>query len=285
MKKYITEFTAYLKLEKGLADNTIENYTRDVIEYFKHLDKEPLKATIHDIRGYLARQSDAGKARASISRYIYSIREFYSFAETYYGIENPAKGISAYRRGSNTLPKNLSLTDMGKLIKAAGQSTKKTKLIVEMLYGTGCRVSELVSIKLSDISFEEGFVTILGKGSKERLVPIPESTILLIKDYLKTRSEDSQYLFPKRGETDEHMSRISVTNLMKDVAKRAGVTSNVSAHTMRHSYATHMLENGCDMATMQELLGHSDIATTKIYAKVTKDVRKKALTNFHPLSQ
>ena len=285
MTKLIKEFQSYLTVEKGLSANTIENYVKDVTSFTDFIEVDVLEVTIHDIREYLADQQSKGKARSSISRYICSIKEFYRFIETYYKVPNPAKDISSHNRQVDSLPKNLSLTEMAKFMAVVGESRIKTKTIVELLYGTGCRVSELINLKVEDFDFEEGFINILGKGNKERIVPIAPRTIQLVQDYLEHFEIESGLLFPKRGNDSEPMSRISVTNLTKDIARRAGISSNVSAHVMRHSYATHMLENGCDMATMQELLGHSDMKTTKIYARVTKDLRKKALANFHPLSQ
>lgn len=282
--KYLQEFKTYLKVEKGLSDNTIQNYERDLLLFIPSLDKDVEEVSIHDIRQFLATQSDLGKARSSISRYICSIKEYYKFIEMYYNVPSPAKELKSYQR-NESLPKNLSLSDMGKILAVTNKSSIKTRLIVELLYGTGCRVSELVNIKVEDIDFEEGFINILGKGSKERLAPLHDNVAKTLREYMNKYSITQGYIFLKRGSATEPMSRISVTNLMKDIGKRAEVTSNVSAHVMRHSFATHMIENGCDMSTMQELLGHSDIKTTKIYARVTKDVRKKALANFHPLSQ
>lgn len=285
MAKLIQEFQSYLTVEKGLSANTIENYVKDVSAFVDFIEVDVLDVTIHDIRTYLADQQGQGKARSSVSRYICSIKEFYRFIETYYNVPSPAKDITSYNRQVDSLPKNLSLTEMGKFMAVVGESRIKTQTIVELLYGTGCRVSELINLKVEDFDFEEGFITILGKGNKERIVPIAPRTTSLVKHYLRHFDIESGLLFTKRGNDSEPMSRISVTNLTKDIARRAGISSTVSAHVMRHSYATHMLENGCDMATMQELLGHSDMKTTKIYARVTKDLRKKALANFHPLSQ
>lgn len=285
MTKIIKEFKAYLQVEKGLSSNTIQSYIRDTMLFVRGIDVDVLDADIHVIREYLAKQQEANKAKSTISRYICSIKEFYRFAEVYHGIVSPAKGITSYNRSSGTLPKNLSMSEMSKFLEVVATSRIKTRTIIELLYGTGCRVSELINLKVEDFDFQEGLINILGKGDKERIVPMTPSTSELVSKYLSHFKVKTGLLFTMRGNPSEPMSRISVTNLTKDIAKRAGISSTVSAHVMRHSYATHMLENGCDMATMQELLGHSDMKTTKIYARVTTDLRRKAVANFHPLSQ
>lgn len=284
MNTYLTSFELYLGVEKNSSANTVEAYLTDLKQFAGYVNMDLTKVTINHIRSYMKHLTDLGRARTTITRAVSSIKEFYRYMESEFGIVSPAATLKSYVR-TEKLPKYLSLKDIQSILTTAAESRLKTKIICQLLYGTGIRVSELTNLKVEDIDLEEGFLNILGKGSKERLVPVLPGVLEDLEQYLVKNDITSGYVFLKRGSKTEPMSRISVANLVTDVARRAGVDAQVSPHTMRHSYATHLVENGCDMATVQELLGHADIATTKIYAKVTKDAKKKALASFHPLSQ
>lgn len=284
MNNLISEFSVFLSVEKGLSENTISSYSSDIIKFDTFLDIDLKDVTLPVIRKYIAHLTDLGRKRTTVTRAMASIKEFYKYLESEYNIESPAATLKSYVV-SESLPKYLSTTDMDRILEVARTSNVKTRLIVELLYGTGCRVSELANLQVSDIDLEEGFLNILGKGNKERWVPVPAPTLVILVGYLTKNGISKGWVFPKSTDPSQPTSRNAVANLIKDVSRRAEVNSNVSPHTMRHTYATHLLENGCDMGTLQELLGHSDIATTKIYAKVTKDAKKKALSSFHPLSQ
>ncbi len=293
MNQYLDLFLNYLLVEKGLARNTLEAYSRDIGRYLNHLEKEghgdfsrvgPL-----DIAGFIARLKEAGLSPRSRARVLSAIRMLHRFLVIEnYCETNPAAIIEAPKT-SGKLPMFLSSREVEKLLAAAsGEGTieVRDRAMLELLYATGLRVSELVDLRLRDINMDAGFLMALGKGSKERLVPMGEAARSALTDYCSTvrpfldRSGSSPHLFLSR--LGRKMTRQAFWNIIKKRSLEAGIAKNISPHTLRHSFATHLLENGADLRSVQIMLGHADLSTTQIYTHVTRERLKKLHQEIHP---
>jgi site-specific recombinase XerD len=285
---YVDNFKLYLKTDKNASVHTIENYERD-INGFLNYHKTPKDLTAikpAHIRSYVSYLDDLGRARRTINRMICALKTFFNYLVEVEELitKSPAASIKCGKI-EKSLPKAISQGEASSIISAA-ESRLKDQVIIELLYGLGGRVSEIVNIKVEDIDFDQEVIRIIGKGKKERRNPIHSGCLELIKLYMKKRKITSGYLFPCKLDKSKPMSRESIYKLVKRIAKNAGVdVASVSPHVFRHSYATHMLENGCDMAVLQEYLGHEDISTTKIYAQVTTQVKRDNYKKFHPLAK
>ena len=289
MENTLKNYALYLKIDKDLSDATLRSYTKDV-EMFLSYGGTPKDFTrIEDthIRDYIRHMQETGKSRGTVQRNMSSIRSFFEYLRTIEKIivESPVKDMSVPNRGK-PLPKAISESDTLRLIEVSMEEGIKTRLLLELLYGSGGRVSEIISLKIDDIHFDENYIKIVGKGNKERHNPIHKGCIDLIKEYMKSYNISEGYLFPHRSDKNKHMSRITAYKIVKRIADTAGVDpKSVSPYVFRHSFATHMLDNGCDMSLVQEYLGHEDIATTKIYARVTKSNKTNTYKKFHPLAR
>lgn len=285
--KYLSNFAAYLKVEKDLSQNTISGYTSDLKKFLVYIDVPIEEVESSHVRSYIARLTDQGLKRNSITRALYSIKSFYTFLNEIEGVvsTSPASGIKLGSR-EKSLPKALSKEDVMRLLATASEDGLKSRLYVELLYGLGGRVTEVASLRLDNIDFEGNYIRIVaGKGNKERHNPIHDGCLQLIRRYVKECGITSGYLFPHRFDPSRHITREAIFLKVKDIADKAGIDRKlVSPHVFRHSYATHMLDNGCDMAIVQDFLGHENIATTKIYAKVTRGNKSNNFKNFHPLA-
>lgn len=285
----LNSFISYITVEKGLAKNTIAAYKRDIIRYLAYLKKRflsVLKITEEEIMDYLWERKLSKKSAATIAREKDSIKSFYKFlfAEEYIK-QNPAGQLLSPKL-EKYLPDTLRIEEVDKLLTAP--DTKKLKgirdnAILETLYATGMRVSELTGLKIPDVNLDVGFIKCLGKGSKERIVPIGSKAIESIKNYLDVRKKTNHntlFLNP----SGKKISRISVWKIIKKYSKLAGIPSGkkISPHTLRHSFATHILERGGDLRTIQEMLGHASISTTQIYTHLDKKFIKKQHEKFHP---
>jgi integrase/recombinase XerD len=285
----LDNFFIYISVEKGLSKNTIDSYSADLKKYSSFLDgrKSQINSAHRtDIIDFIEKLRNEGYSTPSICRFISSIRAIYK----YMLIENiidddPSENIQTPKKWER-LPKALSISEVKELLesKLTGRTAMRDSAMIELLYSSGLRVSELIAIKLGDINFEAGFVRVLGKGSKERVVPVNHRAIKKLKLYRdKERPEilkkrHSPHLFvTKRGKP---MSRQRFWQTLKAVGKKAGI--DLSPHTIRHCFATHLLEGGADLRSLQKMLGHSDISTTQIYTKVTTDRIKKVFKEYHP---
>lgn len=285
--KYLNDFAAYLKVEKDLSEHTVSSYIRDISKLVNYIDVEVEKTTTEHIRGFIAHLSDKGFKRGSVTRALYAVRAFYNYlVEVEQVIEDsPANDVKLGSR-EKSLPKYLSKNDIMKLLETASEVGIKSRLYVELLYGLGGRVTEVASLKVEDVDFEENYIRLHGKGNKERYNPIHEGCVELIKEYMKAFGITAGYLFPHRFDSKKHVTREAIFMNVKNIADKAGIDrSLVSPHVFRHSFATHLLDNGCDMAIVQEFLGHEDISTTRIYAKITRGNKSNNFKNFHPLAQ
>jgi integrase/recombinase XerD len=293
MNNYLDLFLNYLLVEKGLAKNTLEAYSRDIGRYLNYLESQGHEAFNGvrplDVAAFIASLKDAGLSPRSRARALSAMRMFHRFLiiENYCGT-NPTAIIEAPKT-SGKLPSVLSFREVEQLLAAAagaGMSEVRDRAMLELLYATGLRVSELVTLRVRDVNMNAGFLLTMGKGEKERLVPLGEAARMALAGYLanvrtaRDRAGDCAYLFLSR--LGDRMTRQAFWNIIKKRARAAGIVKNISPHTLRHSFATHLLENGADLRSVQIMLGHADLSTTQIYTHVTRERLKKLHQEFHP---
>lgn len=288
----LDEFTDRLWLEEGLSRNTLESYRRDLVQFAewleKHAGKNLLRAERVDVERHLAARFPLAKPR-SISRLISSLKRFYRFAlrENQVTVD-PTQQIGAPKL-PRSLPKSLSEAEVESLLKAADDSQMlglRDRAMLETLYATGLRVSELVGMKVSEVSLDMGVVRVMGKGSKERLVPLGEESLDWIRRYLREgrpaildgQLSDSLFVTQRGGA----MTRQAFWYLIKRYAVQAGIHKSLSPHVLRHAFATHLLNHGADLRVVQMLLGHADISTTQIYTHVARERLKQLHARHHP---
>jgi site-specific recombinase XerD len=285
---YVESFTLYLQTDKNSSIHTIESYERD-IEGFLSFERTPKDLTAIEpshIRLYIAHLDVLGRARSTINRMICALKTFFTYLVEIERIvtDSPAEKVKCGKK-KKSLPKAISQTEVTSLISTAAEYRLKDQLVLELLYGLGGRVSEVANIRIENINFEKGFITIRGKGDKERMNPIHDNALVLIKLFMKKFKITSGWLFPSKSDKSVPMARESLYKIVKKIAAESGIDPRaVSPHVFRHSFATHMLDAGCDMAIVQEYLGHADIATTKIYAQISQTNKKETFTRFHPLA-
>jgi len=292
---YRESFRAYLRLEKSLSGNSIEGYVSDVGKLFSFLEMKQPGQAVRDInqgvlRDFLAWLNEIGLSARSQARILSGLKNYFRFLEIENVVEeNPATLLETPRL-SRHLPDVLNPAEIQKILDSVDLSTPwghRNKAIIEMLYGCGLRVSELVNLKLSQIYFEEGYVRILGKGSKERLVPVGLPARKAIELYLSgtrvhqnIKKEFSDRVFINNRGTG--LTRIMVFNIVKQSVAKAGIRKKVSPHTFRHSFATHLVENGADLRAVQEMLGHESILTTEIYTHLNREFLRETVRQYHP---
>ncbi|HJV34140.1 site-specific tyrosine recombinase XerD [Geomonas sp.] len=290
MDRFIDLFLNYLLVEKGAAANTVAAYSRDLARYLGFLgDRAPGDVRAADVAAYLAKLKTEGISPRSRARALSAMRMLHRFLVTEgYCDTNPTAIIEA-PKGILRLPKVLSAREVEALLASpldTGAIEVRDKAMLELLYATGLRVSELVGLKTGEVNVSAGYLMTIGKGDKERLVPMGESACRAVARYLAEARDDllkegsSQRLFLTR--LGEGMTRQSFWNIIKKRALQAGVRTSISPHTLRHSFATHLLENGADLRSVQIMLGHADLSSTQIYTHVTRERLKKLHGEFHP---
>lgn len=295
----LENFLEVLASEKGLAVNTRISYKNDILQFLVFLEKNKKKIneiTPIDIEKFTSKFTTQGLEKSTISRKMSALSHFFIFLlEENIIKSNPIHELDLPKQ-IKKLPKILSVDQVEKLIKSSreDQSVNGIRLntMIEILYATGIRVSELVEMKLSATYAEKNFLLIQGKGNKERLVPISENTEDKIKDYLKIRNEfinndtESKWLFPSKQSSKGHITRQRFNQLLQTLCERVNLNNiRISPHKLRHAFATHLLANGVDLRSLQQMLGHADISTTQIYTHVLKDRLKKLVSDNHPLSK
>ena len=293
----IRDFKNYLKLERGLSENSIEAYLRDItkLKEFCQGENKSLEidlVTSQILTSFLVTLSQFGLSTHSQARIISGIKAFYKYLMIEKRVANdPTLLIDAPRLGRK-LPDTLDLFEIDKLLAAIDHSKlegPRNRAILEVLYSSGLRVSELTNLKLSNLFLETGFLRVVGKGNKERLVPIGSEAIKYLNIYLK---EVRSHQKIKKGEEDivflnrngSRLSRVMIFTLIKNITIRAGIKKKVSPHTFRHSFATHLIEGGADLRAVQEMLGHESITTTEIYTHLDKSYLKQIIEEYHPRS-
>lgn len=289
----IEHFRDYLTFDRGLSERTVQAYCRDVRKLARFLEVEgtsaPEDVSHVDLRDYIYRLKDEGLAASSIRRAISSARTYFSFLlEEGVLQSDPTERIESPRTWQR-LPTFLTREEVVRLVESPSEDDPaywRDRAILELLYATGIRVSELVTAKVSHLDLDEDLLQVFGKGSKERLVPVGRTAAIVVRRYL---SEVRPRLDKGRGEgilflnqRGRPLTRAAVWVLVKRAAERAGVEKAVSPHTLRHTFATHLLEGGADLAAVQELLGHADISTTQIYTHVDREYLRDVHRRFHP---
>lgn len=293
MSELVDQFIDYLLVEKGLAENTLDAYRHDLSLYMQFLVKNEIvciqdtKRT--DIISFLIEQRENGKATSTIARNIASIRTFYQFLlrDKYIEID-PSQNLDSPKLEKH-LPRVLSVEQVDYLLSLPDTKIMlgiRDKAMLELLYATGIRVSELVSLKIEDLNLSMGFVKCLGKGSKERIIPVGSQAVEALKLYLEEsypllkKSYSNNWLFLNRH--GRGLTRQGFWGILKNYQKRMHLDFSITPHTIRHTFATHLLENGADLRSVQEMLGHVDISTTQIYTQVTKARLREVYSKTHP---
>ena len=294
-QSYIKQFKNYLRLERSLSANSVDAYVRDVeklAEYIElaKLDVSPNKVSEEHLTGFLRYVSELGLAAHSQARMLSGIKAFYKYMLLENEIAEDPTELLESPRLPRKLPDVLSLAEIESMLAAIDHSTPegtRNRAIIEVLYSSGLRVSELTGLLLTHCYFDIGFLRILGKGDKVRLVPIGKEAIKYTQIYLdhvrsdiqpKKDSEDIVFLNRRGGQ----LSRVMVFLIIKETAEKAGIQKNVSPHTFRHSFATHLIEGGASLRAVQEMLGHESITTTEIYTHLDRDYLRQVITDFHP---
>lgn len=285
-EEWVDRFLQYLRIEKGLAANTIESYSHDLAMYCEHLGRvELLKARPDDVSKFLKFLYSRKLKPRSATRAFAAVRGLHKFLLLERAaVENPTANIDQ-PRWWKPLPNVLALEEVDKLLAAPELGTERglrDRAMLEVLYATGLRVSELIGLRLDGINIDAGFVRCIGKGSKERIVPLGASAASAVAAYLRVRRvrKPTNYLFLNhRG---EQLSRMGFWKILRGYSVRAGIKKRLTPHVLRHSFATHLLEHGADLRAVQTMLGHSNISTTEIYTHVMKERLKEIYKSYHP---
>jgi len=291
--RYIKEFVSYLKIEKGLAENSIFAYQRDVSKlsvFSEGREKTAIELTHKDLSEFITVLYDLGLSARSQARVISGIKQFYAFLilEDYLK-EDPSELIEQPKIGLK-LPEVLTIEEIDQLIAAIDMSKTeghRNRAILETLYSCGLRVSELVDLRFSDLYFDEGFIRVIGKGNKERLVPVSpsvEKEIKIYNDHIRrhqniNKGDENVVFLNRRG---SKLTRVMIFTIIKQLAEAIGLKKNISPHTFRHSFATHLIEGGANLRAIQEMLGHESITTTEIYTHLDQRFLKEAILSYHP---
>lgn len=290
----ISNYKSYLRIERGLSENTIDNYTRDLKKLTLHLEQldsapDPITVGKDDIQDFIYTIAKEVQARSQ-ARIISGLKGFFNYLIFEdYRKDNPLDLIESPRLGRK-LPDTLAEEEIDVLISAINLSTpqgERNRAMLETLYSCGLRVTELISLKLSDLYFEEGFINVIGKGDKQRFVPINEHTQKYINIYrneirthIDVKPEHVDILFLNRR--GRQLTRAMIFTIIKDLAVKAGIKKSISPHTFRHSFATHLLQNGADLRSIQQMLGHESITTTEIYMHVDRSDLARVMEQYHP---
>lgn len=287
-ERYNTDYRNYLRIERRMSPNTVASYCHDVEGFLEYVDTTPSKVTSAQITEYLGFVTDKGLSKRSSARLLSSLRSFFDWCVEEGEVkENPCDRVDAPKLGKY-LPAVLSVEEVTAILESVDLKKpfgKRDRAILEVLYGCGLRVSEAATLRISHVHLDDGFVDIIGKGNKQRLVPLGEVAADAIRAYLPDRplpasAAYDDYLFLNRF--GKPISRISLFNLVKSQAMAAGIQKEISPHTFRHSFATHLIENGADLRIVQEMLGHESILTTEIYTHIDSSTWHRSVLEHHP---
>lgn len=292
---HLRGFKSYMQLERSLSNNSVEAYVRDVEKFisfldFKELSQEPSDINLNMLRDFLIWISEFGINSVSQARIVSGLRGFFKYLLIENVIKvNPAELLELPKVGRK-LPSVLSVNEIDSLIASIDLSTpegERNKVMLEIMYACGLRVSELISLKISDLFFNDGFIKVTGKGDKERIVPVGSVTLKMLTVYLQkirvhlpiVKGNENYVFLNRRG---KKLSRQMVFIVLKNLALKAGITKKISPHTFRHSFATHLVEGGADLRAVQEMLGHESITTTEIYTHLNREFLRDTIIQFHP---
>ncbi len=286
------QYIAYMRLERSFSANTVEAYERDLKQFLDYCNEHslnPLKATLQDLEQYIFETYHDAKRTRTQARQMSGLRAFYRFLLYHDYIEDDPSELLDMPKLDKHLPEVLTVEEIDSMIAAIDLSKpegQRNRAIIEMLYGSGLRVSELVTLKLSNMYMKEHYMLVEGKGSKQRLVPISDEAQrqfdlwLQDRNRLDVKPEYTDYAFVNRY--GRGLTRVMIFTIIKQLAAAAGIQKNISPHTLRHSFATHLLQNGADLRIIQQLLGHETITTTEIYTHVNVQDLRKAILQYHP---
>lgn len=288
--EYVDSFINYLTVERALSINTTQAYKRDLKQYLKFLEDKNVnlfKVQHKHIMDYLWLKKEEKKSSRSLARFLVSIKTFHRFLINEGNTENdPTINLSSPRLGMR-LPKFLTVKEVELLLLQPKENTRngtRDKTMLELLYSTGMRISEIINLKKNDINLDVAYIKCLGKGNKERIIPIGEVAVDMLKKYLQQKVSSKQsaqnILFPSSW--GGKFSRTGFWKIVKKYAKTAGINKNVTPHTLRHSFASHLVANNADLRIVQEMLGHASISTTQIYTHITKEHLKEKYKKYHP---
>lgn len=289
----IKNFVSYLKIEKGLAENSILAYQNDVAKLFDFAvsnQKSPTEITYNDLKQFIAELFDLGLSARSQARIISGIKQFYSFLLLENVISNDPSELLEQPKIGRKLPEILTIEEIDALIAAIDLSKNeghRNRAIIETLYSCGLRVSELINLRFSNLYFDEGFIRVIGKGNKERLVPVSpqvQKEIELYNNHIRrhqeiTRGHENIVFLNRRG---SQLTRVMIFTIIKELAKSIDLKKTISPHTFRHSFATHLIEGGANLRAIQDMLGHESITTTEIYTHLDQRFLRDAILSFHP---
>src|SRR5690625_709627 len=296
LKDALVDYLHYLQIERGLSHNTLQAYERDLTKYKQFIRRLSFtnweQVERHHIVQFLATLKAEDKSPATISRMISSVRSFHQFLLNDQMVTNDVSLHIEMPKQGRTLPDILSIEQVDKLLNIEGEEPLdiRNKAMLELLYATGLRVSELIDLEMNDIHITMGFVRCIGKGNKERIVPIGTLAIEAMEQYI----EYARPILVKRNKTETKffvnyhgrpLSRQGFWKVLKKLALDAGLSQSITPHTLRHSFATHLLENGADLRSVQEMLGHADISTTQIYTHVSRTRLADTYIQFHPRAE
>jgi integrase/recombinase XerD len=294
---YLKSFKNYLRLERSLAANSIEAYLRDIeklYQYFESVKQIPgiKEITSKDLKLFITWINELGMLPSSQARVISGLKSFFGFLMLEQLIDNDPTALLEAPRLARSLPDTLNIEEINELIGAIDASRAdgmRNKAILEVLYGCGLRVTELINLRISNIHWDSAFIIIIGKGNKERIVPIGSVALKYLQIYIEesrvhipVKEAFQDYVFLNRN--GKNLSRIYIFTMIKALADRIGLKKSISPHTFRHSFATHLIEGGADLRAVQEMLGHSSITTTEIYTHLDRDYLRGVITEFHPRS-
>ena len=291
--RYITEFVSYLKIEKGLSSNSIIAYTNDTNKLKNYCEDNNLSAKevqYSDLKNFIAELYDLGLSARSQARIISGIKQFYAYLLIENLITSDPSDLLEQPKIGRKLPEVLTIEEIDLLINANNLTKDegyRNRALLEVLYSCGLRVSELVNLKFSDLFYDEGFVRVIGKGNKERLVPLSMSVEKEIQTYVENmrskltiKQGHENFIFLNRRGTQ--LTRVMVFIIIKDLASKTDLQKKISPHTFRHSFATHLIEGGANLRAIQEMLGHESIITTEIYTHLDQRFLKDAILSYHP---
>jgi integrase/recombinase XerD len=294
---HIKHFSNYLKLERSLSPNSIEAYVRDITKLTQFMGMKfptvsPLQVTPKHLQGFIHFVNELGMSAFSQARILSGVKSFYKYLMFEELIEKDPTELLEGPKIGRKLPDTLSYPEIEKLLEAIDLSVPeggRNRAMLEVLYSSGLRVSELVTLKLNNIYFDVGFLRVIGKGNKERLVPIGRDAMKYLKIYIdeirvhlpKQKGFETDVFLNRRG---KRLSRVTVFTMIKALASAIGLKKAISPHTFRHSFATHLIEGGADLRAVQEMLGHESITTTEIYTHLDRDYLRQVITEFHPRS-
>ncbi len=295
--EYLEGYKSYLKLEKSLSSNTVDAYLKDINKFTEFLKSQgfsnnPVDVTQVKIREFIDFINELGMSASSQARALSGIKSFFKFLLIQDILDKDPSALIETPKIGRKLPVVLSPNEVNTLIHAVDLSSEtgyRNVAILELLYGCGLRVSELVNMRMTDMHFEEGFIKVQGKGNKERLIPIGQKAKDSIDEYLKNyritlkvdKKDENTLFLNRRG---KKMTRVMIFTIIKDLSVKIDLKKNISPHTFRHSFATHLIEGGADLRAIQDMLGHESITTTEVYTHLDKEFLKDTILRFHPRS-